>query len=527
MKKVLSVLNSAKFYCLLAAIVTITICSKSSFLYPLNNWGDTNCYFIIGKGILKGLVPYKDLYDQKGLIIFLIYSIANLISSSSYFGVYIIEIIAAFLFLYISLKTVSLFIESDRYSFVLAFILAVSVYSSASFCHGGSAEELLLPTFAYGIYIICQQIINKSIPTNMQMLIFGLCAGIIFFSKYTLCAMYIPIIIVMIIDACINKSFSLLMKRTLFFILGCLIITIPIILYFAFNGALYDFYNGYFYNNIFHYAPETYAATETSTKQVPNVFEEFRFHIQVFFRKRNILPILLIGLSFIWLSLKKHYMLLTCHILSFVLLFYIEFFVASPIKYYGIPLYSLCAVGLCFVVKLLDKIQTYKPAIINTAVILLSIIISYIFTDNRYYMFTDITETQQYIFAEDIREYGSDDIKLLVYDPLDEGFYQACNAMPIERAFIQTNLKSSFLKDEQNDMINEQKVDYIITKKYLCDTTDYKKAYEETKDFLDKYRKGDNSYIECFDNFGYELVDHKMSYFEQNYHIYRLYKKIE
>lgn len=519
MKKVLSVLNSAKFYCLLAAIVTITICSKSSFLYPLNDWGDTNCYFIIGKGILKGLVPYRDLYDQKGLIIFLIYSIANLISSSSYFGVYIIEIIAAFLFLYISLKTVSLFIESDRYSFVLAFILAVSVYSSASFCHGGSAEELLLPAFAYGIYIICQQIVYKSVPTNMQMLIFGLCAGIIFFSKYTLCAMYIPIIIVMIIDAYINKSFALLMKRTLFFILGCLIITIPIILYFALNGALYDFYNGYFYNNIFHYAPEE------PTNQFSNAFAEFLFHIQVFFRKRNILPILLIGLSFIWLSFKKHYMLLTCHILSFVLLFYIEFFVASPIKYYGIPLYSLCAVGLCIIAKLLGKIQIYKPAIVNTAVILISIVISYAFTDNRYLMFTDITETPQYILAEDIRSCDSDDINLLVYDTLDEGFYQACDTMPMDRAFIQTNLTSSFLKDEQNELINEQMADYIITKKYLCDTSDYEKAYEENKDYIDKYRYGNKTYIVCFDDFGYELVDQTDAYFETSYNIYKLYKK--
>ena len=102
MKKYISKINSTALYCLLAAIVAITVCSKSSFLYPLNDWGDTNCYFIIGKGILKGLVPYRDLYDQKGIIIFAIYSLACLITTNSYFGVYIIEIVAAFLFLYIS-----------------------------------------------------------------------------------------------------------------------------------------------------------------------------------------------------------------------------------------------------------------------------------------------------------------------------------------------------------------------------------------------------------------------------------------
>ena len=50
----------------LAAFLTITVCSKSSFLYPLNDWVDVNCFFTVGRGMLHGLVPYRDLYEQKG-----------------------------------------------------------------------------------------------------------------------------------------------------------------------------------------------------------------------------------------------------------------------------------------------------------------------------------------------------------------------------------------------------------------------------------------------------------------------------
>ena len=50
----------------LAAVLSLTVCTKSSFLYPLNDWVDVHCYFTVGRGILHGMVPYRDLYEQKG-----------------------------------------------------------------------------------------------------------------------------------------------------------------------------------------------------------------------------------------------------------------------------------------------------------------------------------------------------------------------------------------------------------------------------------------------------------------------------
>ena len=53
-------------YCLLLSFGVLTVCSKNSFLYPLNDWVDVNCFFTVGRGVRHGLVPYLDLYDQKG-----------------------------------------------------------------------------------------------------------------------------------------------------------------------------------------------------------------------------------------------------------------------------------------------------------------------------------------------------------------------------------------------------------------------------------------------------------------------------
>ena len=87
-------------FCFILALVSLLICSESSPLYPLNDWFDANIYFTVGKGMVNGFVPYLDLFDHKGPIIYLIYGIGSLISSSSFIGVFILEVISFTIFLY-------------------------------------------------------------------------------------------------------------------------------------------------------------------------------------------------------------------------------------------------------------------------------------------------------------------------------------------------------------------------------------------------------------------------------------------
>ncbi|MCR5156179.1 MAG: hypothetical protein K6C96_05825, partial [Butyrivibrio sp.] len=80
---------------LLCAFVIMTVCTRSSFLYVFNLWDDANSYFTVGKCIFRGMVPYRDLFDQKGIMLYFIYGIASLISPVTFRGVFIMEIIAA------------------------------------------------------------------------------------------------------------------------------------------------------------------------------------------------------------------------------------------------------------------------------------------------------------------------------------------------------------------------------------------------------------------------------------------------
>ena len=60
------------FFILLSAVLLVTLNSKCSPLYYFNDWDDANTIFTVGKSILRGKVPYRDLYEQKGpLLLFL------------------------------------------------------------------------------------------------------------------------------------------------------------------------------------------------------------------------------------------------------------------------------------------------------------------------------------------------------------------------------------------------------------------------------------------------------------------------
>lgn len=76
-------------YCFFCSSICVTCCSECSFLYPIDSWVDANCFLTVGKSLVKGLVPYRDLIEQKGPMLYFLYGAAALIEPTSFLGVYI------------------------------------------------------------------------------------------------------------------------------------------------------------------------------------------------------------------------------------------------------------------------------------------------------------------------------------------------------------------------------------------------------------------------------------------------------
>ena len=78
-------------YLAVAAFILVLFASRSSFLYPCNDWNDANSYFSVGKALMNGKVPYRDVFDQKGMYLYFLYGLAYLVSHTTFRGVFLVE----------------------------------------------------------------------------------------------------------------------------------------------------------------------------------------------------------------------------------------------------------------------------------------------------------------------------------------------------------------------------------------------------------------------------------------------------
>ena len=94
-------------YRIMKHIVPFIICFAISFLFaitlalsPFNNLSpgtDSSVFLYIGREMLHGSVPYRDLFDHKGVVLYFIEYLGYLIGFGNKIGVWIIELLNIFL----------------------------------------------------------------------------------------------------------------------------------------------------------------------------------------------------------------------------------------------------------------------------------------------------------------------------------------------------------------------------------------------------------------------------------------------
>ena len=240
---------------IISAALFLMLASRSSFLYIFNNWDDANSYFSVGKALFNGKVPYRDLFDQKGMYLYFLYGIAYLESHTSFFGVYLLEVFLGILDIIGFYKILRLYI-SERLSTVIAPIVFVTVVLSRSFWWGGSAEEICLPLYIWGLYIIAHYFLEEYQNGPMsfgQVFLGGILAGIVANIKFTGLGFFFAWMMMTFFAYLIHKEVAKGFVACLYFLLGMVIPFIPWIVYFGINKSLYDWYWGYVYINVFLY----------------------------------------------------------------------------------------------------------------------------------------------------------------------------------------------------------------------------------------------------------------------------------
>lgn len=476
------------------------ICSKCSFLYPLNDWVDVNIYFTIGKGMMAGRIPYRDLYDQKGIVVFLLYGLASLVDSSSMIGVYCLEVLSFAGFLFFSCKTIRLFYDGS----VLAAIplLGMLILPSLCFSHGGSMEEFCLLPYSVTLYDMLRyyRLDYPSRPPRFRMLLKnGFLAGLILFSKFNLLAFYFGFMAVLVLSLWARRQFRRGWISAAAFLLGMFLASVPCIAYFLFHNAGDYLFRYYFYGNVFSYS-------YIDPPVLPNtILAILRFTCAAFYRNLQFSFLIVLGILFftrapsVRIGLPGKISLWAMAVLTAAAVYC----GGQGFRYYAIVFAVFCPLGLVpllaqFKKKIGSRISPRWRRLVPSALSVAGLLVCLVFTDNAYLLLKPREETPQYRFAAEMNQLsGENPVRLLNYGFPDSGFYLAANVLPENRFFSTTNQPMPEISEEQQYMLREGLVDFAVTR----DRTD---------------PPAEN----------YVLIDTASLYYEEETSTYRLYQRI-
>ncbi len=461
--------------CFVSAFSILMWATKSSFLYPFQDGMDVNCFFTTGKSMFRGLVLYRDIYEHKGIIVYLIYGLASLIDHTGFIAIFVLEVICQTFFLYYSYFTIRLFVPG-KYYFVLP-ILSFVVCSGYGFSYGGQVEELALPILAWG-FSLFMEYMQRDDGTELTMgkvFLCGFWSGILFWMKYTLTGLFLALVLIMFILKLKEKKYKLLGKYAMSFIFGFGLVTIFVLAYFIYHHALKDLWQVYFHNLLFNYNARDVGMSrlEYSIRKV----------LLTFWRNKRFS--LLVVLGVIWAtcsSVVKRRTKISLWIVCLITTIAI-FYSTQYNRYWGLVLAVFAPIGMAALIRYCCKLKDRKKygqqskrknLMLNSAYVISLIITTILirfFGMNTYLLRYHKDDMPQYQFQrlilEDLEAGVVESTEVFNYGCLDLGLYTVMDQVPGCKFFCDYNIYLEEIEQTQRNYILSGGPDYIITRSPL------------------------------------------------------------
>lgn len=456
--------------CFVIAAAFIAVCSKSSFIYPINDWGDANAYITVARMMMNGRVLYADIFEQKGLYLYLFHILATMISYPSFFGVYLMETIAMTFFLFFAYRTLALYFPLRLILPVMP-LLVFSVAASLALTHGDSAEELMLPFLSYALYKMLQWSREEEHgPLPKSAWIFqGIVTAVIFWTKYTILGFHIGFCVAILITAVREKDYKGLFSKAGFWFIGILIGSLPALFYFGLTRSFEDLFKVYFVSNTVSYAGDAY---KTIGAQFTQRWGEGTFlyfgRILLGFLGSPLMTGLAVA-GFWGLGYKKrnqHARMRTAVRCVYTSMFMLLITLPIVFNYYFLPLGVLSILGFLYFLGFIERSSwstiTLKRSLIATFLIMAVLMPrSLASSQNGYLLIYGRSDLPQYQFRDIIRE--TPNPTLLTHANMDHGFQNVAEIVPDYKYFIATNTYHEERVEAWKEMIMEGQVDYIIS----------------------------------------------------------------
>lgn len=466
----------AALFCLICAAALLMVCSMNSWLYPANPWVDVNIIATVGRGMFDGLVPYRDLFDHKGPLAFLIFGLGTELFSGRYYALYLFEVISVAGAMYFGWKTAKLYRPGLSVAWMAP--LCAVLLSSEIFGSGGTCEELLLMPMAWSLYDLLRVWHQKEPMRKATLLRNGFWAGCVLWVKFNLVAFYLVWMAAVALEVLVReRRLKSAIWMCLIFAGGVLLATVPWLIYFGANGALDDLFQGYFLQNA-----TQYSAGMNVLKSIA-----LALYLQLRCGRWHALLLAVAGLTVLLLPRRRmpvrEKMLLVLLASAMV----VAMFCRMGILYYGVALavflpFALIPADALF--QRIRRIQVRWLVAVSAVAACVALVCGDLSVRHLGASREDLPQTQ---VARILQESG-DDPTLLCYGGMDAGFYMAADIQPMVRRFTQNNMDSqNAWMEEQSRMVDAEIPDYIVTDAAMESRLEGLEQYERIGTFETNY----------------------------------------
>lgn len=457
-----------------AAFCILLFATRSSFLYPCNDWNDANSYFSVGKALFNGKVPYRDVFDQKGMYLYFFYGLAYLISHTTFTGVFILELALAVFDLRAIYQILCMYMKRGL-ALVLTPVSLALMFSSLSFYWGGSAEEICLPFLLWGLFLSLRYFKYDYPAKEMDkktLFIGGLLAGMIANIKFTSLGFFFAWMMCVAFSFLIRKDLPGAVKACLVFLGGMAVPFIPWFIYFALRGALYYWYWGYVWINVFAYS--------NLNQEGPGLFERVYILAKILYwliiDNFCYFFFVIIGVMFGILEKGKKW-LERLNLLALCFFLFLGIYIGgSELPYYALPLSVFTVLGLIPVGEIFQKLsekgdralEADKPLMRKTVVLPGAAVIGVcagvicMLSMNIPHMSQKKEDIFLYQFKEIVNR--EENPTLLNIGCLDAGLYTVCDIVPTCQWFQTQTVIMDTVLSEQERYIREGQIMFVIAR---------------------------------------------------------------
>ena len=222
---------------------------------PLNPWSkqlsdiDSAIFIYFGKAMHAGKLPYRDMFDHKGPLLWLIEYIGVALGRGSTTGIWFLELIAMtfdIAMAYLCARKVC------RSRFISLLMTGLSFVPLIAFLYGGNlSEEWALPFIYASLYIYLDYLINDKL-SFLRISAAGACCGAVLSIRPNMIAVWAVFSLWILAGLLLKKEWKKAGLCVTAFFTGCAAVVLPFVIYYAAYGQLGQMWYDYITFNIFY-----------------------------------------------------------------------------------------------------------------------------------------------------------------------------------------------------------------------------------------------------------------------------------